>query len=220
MSTKPPNSIGRRTVVPGVLALLITGSFAGAHAATTVRTNLVSRNSAGVQGDLESHWPSVSAHGRLVAFESGATNLVGNDTNNTTDIFVRDREGNKTSRVSVSSAGVEANDASYTATITPDGRYVAFESDATNLVGGTDANGDSDVFLRNRVTHVTKRMSVSSAGVGGNGASYDPSISDDGRFVVFWSDSSNLVGNDTNGTTDIFVRDRERKTTRLVSIRS
>jgi hypothetical protein len=213
MSTR----IGRRTMVSGLALLMIAWSFAGAHAAT-VRTKLISQSSGGVQGGAESYLPSVSADGRLVAFESGSTNLIGNDTNSSTDIFVRDRDTNKTTRVSVSSSGAEANDGSYNAAISSGGRFVAFISDATNLVGGTDLNGDSDVFVRDRVKHVTKRVSVSSAGVGGNASSYDPSISADGRFVAFWSDSSNLVGNDTNAAFDIFVRDRERKTTKLVSV--
>ena len=111
----------------------------------------------------------------------------------------------KTRRVSVSSAGAEGNNSSYDPSISADGRFVAFHSDASNLVAG-DGNGTSDVFVRDRATGKTRRVSVSSAGAEGNGASYNPSISADGRFVAFESSASNLVAGDGNGTSDIFVR--------------
>ena len=125
----------------------------------------------------------------------------------------------KTQRVSVSSAGVQGNLRSgiYKPSVSADGRYVAFESAASNLVAG-DANGYIDVFVRDRKLHRTYLVSVSSAGVQGNDASFDPSISADGRYVAFESDASNLVAGDTNGYPDVFVRDRKLHRTYLVSV--
>jgi Tol biopolymer transport system component len=199
------------------LAVLLVGSGPPVEAATSARTSLVSRSSGGVQGDAESYLPSVTADGRYIAFESGSTNLVGNDTNNATDIFVRDRVTGKTVRVSLSSGGAQGNDGSYNANISADGRYVAFISDATNLVPH-DTNAATDVFVRDRVNHVTKRISVNTAGRQANATSYSPVVSADGRFVAFWSVASNLVHHDTNAAPDVFVRDRQRKTTTRVSI--
>jgi Tol biopolymer transport system component len=177
---------------------------------------LVSKSSGGVLGDGDSHSPSVSSDGRYLAFESDATNLVAGDSNGKRDVFVRDRQTGTTSRVSRSSAGVQENDHSNAPSISADGRYVVFESDATNLVAG-DSNGMSDVFVRDRQTGSTSRVSRSSAGIEGNGNSYDSSLSADGRYVTFNSDATNLVTGDTNIAADIFVRDRQTGTTTLVS---
>lgn len=185
----------------------------------TGKTRRVSVSSAGSQGDGRSSAPSISANGRLVAFESLASNLVGGDTNGSSDVFVRDRRTDTTRRISVSSAAVQGDGASVDPSISPDGRLVAFGSLASNLVGG-DTNGSSDVFVRDRQTGKTRQVSVSSAGTGGNGQSHAPSISFDGRFVAFYSDASNLVGADANGTFDVFVRDRQTGRTRRVSVSS
>jgi Tol biopolymer transport system component len=179
-------------------------------------TYLVSKNSAGDQGNTYSVYPSVSADGRYVAFMSGATNLVYADTNGVADIFVRDRQTGTTTRVSRNSAGVEGNDGSFSPSISGDGRYVAFPSDATNLVAG-DTNGVSDIFVRDRNTGTTYLVSKSSTGEIGNGYSTAPFISADGRYVVFDSYATNLVAGDTNGMSDVFVRDRQTGTTTLVS---
>ena len=112
-----------------------------------------------------------------------------------------------TERVSVDSAGVQGNSGSYDSATSADGRYVAFTSSASNLVAG-DTNGFEDVFVRDRATGTTERVSVDSAGVQGNGNSYVPAISADGRYVAFFSSASNLVPGDTNATDDVFVRDR------------
>jgi Tol biopolymer transport system component len=173
----------------------------------------------GVEGDRASYTPSISADGRFVAFFSNASNLVDGDTNDETDVFVWDRKAGTTKRVSVNFAGVEGNAGSLGPSISADGRFVAYSLNASNLVGG-DANGGRDVFVRDRKNHTTKRMSVSSAGVEGNGASYTPSISADGRFVAYSSNASNLVGGDANGGRDVFVRDRKNHTTRRVSVSS
>ena len=163
--------------------------------------------------------PAISADGRFVAFESDATNLATGDTNGQLDVFVRDRQLGTTERVSVSSGGVQGNNFSYLASISADGRYVAFQSYADNLVA-SDTNGQIDVFVRDRQAGTTELASVSSGGVQGNGQSFVPSISSNGRYVAFASDSSNLVAVDTNGTNDIFVRDRQAGTTERVSVDS
>jgi Tol biopolymer transport system component len=145
-----------------------------------------------------------------VAFISDATNLlgVGNDKNGFFDVFVHDRQTGETTRVSVDSAGIEGDNNSNFPSISSDGRYVAFESDATNLVVD-DANGSTDVFVHDRQTGETTRVSVDLAGVEDIGDSNNPSISADGSSVTFQSDADDLVGagNDNNGAPDIFADD-------------
>jgi Tol biopolymer transport system component len=161
--------------------------------------------------------PSISADGRFVAFASSATNLVAGDTNWADDIFVRDRLLGTTERASVATGGAQGNDWSGAPAISADGRFVAFVSLATNLVAG-DTNGCADVFVRDRLSGTTERLSVSSAGVQADAGSRLPSISDSGRFVVFSSFASNLVTGDMNTCADIFVRDRLSGTTELASL--
>ena len=182
-------------------------------------TDVVSLSTGGARGDSDSFRPSISADGRFVAFESNSTNLVSGDSNGFNDVFVRDRQLGTTERVSVSSGGAQGDGYSYIASISSDGRYVAFQSVADNLVAG-DTNGQMDVFVRDRQLGTTVRASVSSGGVQGNSQSLTPSISADGRFVAFASSASNLVGGDTNGTYDVFVRDLQSGTTVLVSAAS
>jgi Tol biopolymer transport system component len=199
------------------------------HDRATGVTVRVSVDSSGVEGDWLSFHPAMSKDGRFVAFESEASNLVPGDANDDRDVFVHDRdpdengvfdEGNGvTARVSVDSNGVEGNGDSRNPSLSGDGNLVAFDSDADNLVGG-DANGDSDVFVHNRSTGKTTRVSKASDGSAGNNSSYDPSISQDGAFVAFASSASDLVPNDTNGVSDIFVRDRLNHLTSRVSIDS
>jgi len=182
-------------------------------------TTRVSVDSAGNQGNNISDIPSISADGRFVAFESYATNLVPGDTNNQPDIFVRDLLNNSTTRVSVDSAGNQENNYSLTLSISADGRFVAFESYATNLVPG-DTNNQPDIFVRDLFANTTTRVSVDAAGNEGNGKSLNPSISGDGRFVAFASSAANLVPGDTNNSYDIFVRDLSTNTITRVSVNS
>jgi Ca2+-binding RTX toxin-like protein len=187
----------------------------------TNTTTRVSVNSAGNQGNNFSLFPSISADGRFVAFDSNASNLVPGDTNNTTDIFVRDLSTNTTTLVSVSSSGDRGNgysSASLTS-ISADGRFVVFESDATNLVPG-DTNNERDIFVRDLLTNTTTLVSASSSGERGNNDSLSNSISANGRFVAFRSFATNLVPGDTNNTSDIFVRDLLTNTTTRVSVDS
>lgn len=163
--------------------------------------------------------PAISADGRYVAFESWARNLVSGerDNNSRWDVFVRDRVDKVTSRVSESiSDDTKANGGSYQPAISADGRYVAFESFASNL--DNDTNGQLDVFVRDRDTQKTSRVSVSSSGDEGNGASSQPDISADGQRVVFKSAAANLVTGDNNAEPDVFLRDRAADTTTLISV--
>jgi Tol biopolymer transport system component len=173
-------------------------------------------DSVGAEGNNASTAPSTSSDGRYVAFESFATNLVANDTNNKPDVFVHDRQTGFTSRVSVNSAGAEGDESSTDPSISSDGRYVAFESDATDLVAG-DTNGFFDVFVHDRQTGTTTRVSVDSAGAEGIGASFDPSISSDGGYVAFESDVAFVAD---NANFDVYVHDRQTGATTLVSVDS
>src|SRR4028119_572855 len=122
-------------------------------------------------------------------------------------------------RVSFDSAGNQANNDSYNPSISADGRFVAFDSDASNIVPG-DTNNNYDIFVRDRLTNTTTRVSLDSAGNQAKSDFYSPSISADGRFVAFRSYASNLVPGDTNDTDDIFVRDTLTNTTTRVSVNS
>jgi Tol biopolymer transport system component len=189
------------------------------HDRQTGATERVSVSTAGAAGNDNSSDPWISADGRYVCFHSDATNLVASDTNAVADVFVHDRQTGATERVSVSSAGAEGNDVSDLSWISADSRYVSFTSDATNLVAG-DTNAVADVFVHDRQTGATERVSVSSAGAEGDDSSGASPISADGRFVVFMSDATNLVAGDTNGYMDVFVRDRQAGTTERVSVSS
>jgi len=190
-------------------------------------TTRVSVDSAGTEAQFAyagdgSFYPSISADGRYVAYCSGSHNLVAGDTNGTSDIFVRDTVSGTTTRVNVDNAGAQAvgvGTDSREPAISADGRYVAFSSSAGNLVTG-DTNGDYDVFVRDRLTGTIMRVSVGSTGAEGNSGSGATSISADGRYVAFSSGASNLVPNDTNGRSDVFVRDTVAGTTIRVSVKA
>ena len=182
-------------------------------------TKRVSISSSAVQGDLVSNRPSISENGRFIAFQSNASNLVAGDTNNLTDTFVHDQMTGATQRVSISSTGVQGNGRSYTPSISGSGRFVAFASESTNLVNG-DTNNKTDIFIHDRTTGLTERVSVSTTGSQSNDFSHYPSISFDGRVVAFRSSANNLVSDDTNGDRDIFIHDRTTRFTERVSVSS
>jgi len=168
-------------------------------------TELISVHSSGAQADFESDHASISAYGRYVAFQSGATNLVAGDSNGARDVFVRDRVLAQTVRVSLTSAGAQTNFWSHYPSISADGNRIAFDSSSGGLVGG-DSNGVRDVFLHERSSATTTRLSLDSAGVQGSKAAALPAISALGDVVVFETASSNFVPGDTNVAADVFVR--------------
>jgi Tol biopolymer transport system component len=206
-----------RVLIAATLVSLLLGG--GAQPASAGSTTRVSVDSAGRQANGPSSVAAISANGRFVAFESDATNLVAGDTNGLTDIFVHDLVARTTTRVSVDSLGRQANGPSFNPSISSDGRFVAFESNATNLVTG-DTNGRPDIFVRDLLTGKTTRVSVDSVGRQANGPSLSAAISGDGRFVAFESDATNLVAGDTNGRRDIFVYDMATRATTRVSVDS
>lgn len=178
----------------------------------TSQFSRVSVATGGGEVNSTSRHPSLSANGQFVAFASLASNLVGGDTNGVADIFVRDRILGVTTRVSVSSAGTQANgdsgvadDQGESCAISDDGRFVAFFSHAINLVSN-DNNGFGDVFVRDRFIGQTTRVSVAGDGTEANGASQRLAIAGNGQYVAFGSDASNLIPNDVNSYPDIFVR--------------
>ncbi len=183
-------------------------------------TTLVSVHTNGTVGNAGSSANVISGDGRYVAFWSVASNLVANDNNSDADIFVHDLQNSTTTRVSVASDGTEGNGGVPTVPdITPDGRYVTFSSTSNNLVAN-DNNGTNDVFVHDRQTGATTRVSVSSSGTEGNGGSDSPSISADGRYVAFDSNATNLVANDNSGDYDCFVHDRQTGNTVRISVTS
>lgn len=164
--------------------------------------------------------PDVSKDGRYVVFESTATNLISGDTNGKKDIFVRDNSSGTTTRVSVSSGGTQATNDSTKPSISSDGRYVVFNSEASNLIA-SDINGSKrDVFLHDMNTGTTEVVSLSIYGsqTGNAVTDYRPDVSRGGRYVVFTSGDSGLVASDTNASQDIFVRDRKLNTTTRLSV--
>src|SRR5881409_3649136 len=195
------------------------------HDRLTGTTERVSVASGGTEGNDASLGFALSADGRFVAFESAATDLVAGDTNGVSDVFVHDRQTGRTERVSVASGGAQGNGNSgligfaFPPALSADGRFIAFVSFATNLVAG-DTNGATDVFVHDRLTGTTERVSVASGGTEGNDASLGPALSADGRFVAFQSDATNLVAGDTNGATDVFVHDRQTGATERMSVAS
>ena len=185
-------------------------------------TQRVSTNADGVEGDLLSSFPTISDDGRFVAFESFATNLVSDDTNDAADIFLFDRDATnreeRIRRISVADDGTEADSASFNApSISGNGRFVAFRSSATNLVDD-DNNDQIDIFVRDLLENTTRRISVASDGTEANGGSDQPSITEDGRFIAFVSDADNLVPEDDNLATDVFVYDTQSGTIERVNV--
>lgn len=194
------------------------------------RVSLDSNNQEAFGGGSGIYSTDISADGRFVVFDSEGVNLVSGDTNGHADVFLRDRDVDQdgifdevgavsTTRVSVSSSGVQGNADSGTGvtgdfggtnlSISADGRYIAFASAANNLVTG-DNNGTTDVFVRDRLLGLTVRVSIASSGVQGNAVSDQPSLSADGRFVAFRSFANNMSETgDTNAVSDIFLHDRD-----------
>jgi hypothetical protein len=189
----------------------------------TGTTTLVSINQAGTASGNRNSGDSgpgaITPDGRFVLFESNASDLVANDTNGTTDAFVRDLQTGTTTLVSINQVGTASgNGQSFPRGITPNGRFVMFESAATDLVTTPDNNGG--VFVRDLKTGTTTLVTINQAGTAsGNGGSGSTAITPNGRFVLFGSGATDLATTpDTNGTGDVFVRDLKTGTTTLVSI--
>ncbi len=177
----------------------------------------VSVSSAGAQGDNGSYTPGISSDAAILTFDSDASNLVAGDTNGASDVFVYDVASGVTERVSVSTGGAPGNGDSYFPVISGDGTTIAYFSLASTLVAG-DTNGESDVFVHDRSTGATSRVSVATAGTQGDSGSYDPALSGDGDEVVFDSEATNLVAGDTNDVSDVFVHDVGTGATERVSV--
>lgn len=205
---------GRLLLVLGLFLLIQAGGIAWSQ--TTER---VSVDTTGGDADSASSNPSTSANGRYVAFESFASDLVANDIGGHNDVFVRDRQTGTTTRVSVDLAGTEGDHDSDDPSISADGRYVAFESQADNLiVGDTNFFPFSDLLLHDQQTGTTTLVSVDWTGAQGDGPSSSPSVSGDGRYVAFQSEADLVFGDIS--LYDIFVRDLVAGTTTLVSVDS
>ncbi|MBI3784003.1 MAG: hypothetical protein HY270_11440, partial [Deltaproteobacteria bacterium] len=188
--------------------------------ACTPKTRMLSVSSGTpTPGNHDSQNGRLSSSGRYAVFQSQASTLAHPATLGRFNVFVRDTVAGTTEVASVDSSGIEGNNNSFSPVASANGRYVAFHSNATNLVPG-DTNAASDVFVHDRQTGVTERVSVDSSGAQGNGASSFPKISDDGRYVAFVSSASNLVAGDTNGQSDAFVHDRVTGATERVNVAS
>ena len=190
------------------------------HDRETGETILVSISTAGDQGDASSHAPAISADGRFIVFHANSP-LVPGDTNENTDVYVRDVQAGTTSLVSVALDGSAGNGTSFIQDISGDGRFVAFVSSATNLIPNDVEDIEANVYVRDLVAGTTELVSVGSDGTRANVGFADiPSISQDGRFVAF-STFDSLVPEDTQQfSLDIYLRDRQTGTTELISVTS
>jgi len=181
------------------------------------RANLGPGNAQALVG--QAFFPTVSDDGNAIAFSSTQTNLVAADSNAANDVFVRLRDISTTRRVSIDSFGSQANGASDFPVLSAQGQHVSFTSLATNLAAA-DTNGLQDVFRHNLQSGATELVSVSSSGAVANGNSFVSAISADGNVIAFSSAANNLVAGDSNGVSDIFVRDLLTGTTTRVSVSS
>lgn len=180
---------------------------------------IVSRSPLGNQANASCRDARISDDGSCVAFASSATNLVLGDTNGFADVFVRELASGVTTRVSLSNIGAQPNGDCWQLDLSRDGRFVVFESEATNLVPG-DTNGVRDLFLHDALAGTLVRVSVTALGAEADGSCEDPSLSANGRWLAFSSDSTNLVAGDTNAESDVFVKDLLTGATVRVSVDS
>jgi hypothetical protein len=186
-----------------------------------VTSQLISKAPDGKAGNRASQSsgfpPGISAEGRFVAFSSTATNLVSEDTGGLENVFVYDRDAQTTELIS---RGIDApsDGVSSLPKISADGRYVVFQSTATNLVA-QPGNAPSDIYLFDRADGTMRRVSIASDGTPGNGQSLTPNISEDGLVVAFASRATNLTAQPTTGAFEqIFVHEWQSGTTQMVSV--
>jgi Tol biopolymer transport system component len=187
------------------------------HDVATGQTVRVSLDSAGAEANSPSRYAAISSDGRFLAFHSLASNLVPGDTNVANDVFLRDRLASVTVRVSVSSAGVQANGPSTRASISGDGRFVAFESAASNLIT-TDPNQATDVFVHDSSTGLTVLASTEGGNFQAVGNSAHAAISANGAYVAYGSQADNLAPDDTNSFEDVYVFARQSATSERASL--
>jgi Tol biopolymer transport system component len=182
-------------------------------------TTLEGVSSQGIHGAFEQEPLALTADARFLLMAVRSSNLIPGDTNNTWDVYLRDRQNGAIERASVAADGAQANDESRQGDVSADGRFVAFTSHASNLVIG-DSNGDSDVFLRDRQLGTTTLVSRTPSGAVGNFPSRLPAISADGRWIAFLSVANDLVPGDTNASEDVFVYDTQTQAMELASVTS
>jgi len=183
---------------------------------TSIVTTRVSVASDGTQSNGNSILSDISADGRYVVYPSEATNLVSNDTNGKKDIFWHDTKTGETKIVSIAGDGTQGDGDSDDPEISGDGRYVVYQSSATNLVSG-DTNGCIDVFMYDMQNGTTTRVSIASDGTQGDGLSCAPTISSDGRYVVYTSMAKNIVSGITTTTWRVYMYDTQTATAQLLS---
>ena len=188
----------------------------------TGETRLISASGAGVEGNADSSAPAISADGLHVAFESYATNLVAGDANGVRDVFLWAADGGvlpaELVRVNVGTGGAEANSDSVEATLSADGKVVAFSSSASNLTPGVSGTNTVNVYLRDLTAGTNTLVSADGGGTGVGGSK--PALSEDGKRLAFYSFASTIVPGDTNGLWDVFVYDRTSSATARVSLTS
>lgn len=197
-------------------ASIVVSALALAPAAGAQATWKAGTASDGLPGNGATGWVAISGDGNVVAFDSWASNLVANDTNALQDVFVRDLRTGAVERASRGIGGALANGASSNPALSFDGRFVAFESFASNLVAG-DGNGASDVFVLDRASGAIVRASATWSGLDGDLGSQNASISADGGKVVFESLATNLLEGQTLSTRQVYAYDRLAGSLTLVS---
>lgn len=212
---------GNRIVFASDAANLVPGDTNGntdvfLYERLTCTITRVSVDSSGGQGSGRSWFPAISANGRYMVFDSTAANLIDDDTNNTRDVFMRDLDTGITTIVSLSSDEEQGDLESYGASISADGRYIAFVSRATNF----DAFGFAaySAFVRDTVAGTTELVTVSTSSGKSFGAVTNAAISADGCCIAFTSSGGDLVSGDGNGEEDVFVRDLSADQTERVSL--
>ena len=222
MSNNSVSADGRYVVFSSNSTNLASGNTSG-FAEIYVRdpvsgtTSEASVSTSGIPADSNNYGGSISANGRFVVFYSDADNLYPGSVTATSGVYVRDLTNSVTEREDVASDGTPANGSGYFGAISADGRYVAFISNATNLVSGVSG---TQLYLRDRKASQTSLVSVAIGGSPANGNVSSVSISADGRDVAFVSSATNLVSENTNGLSQAFVRDTENSVTSLVSVSS
>jgi Tol biopolymer transport system component len=212
---------GKRVVFSSLADNLVDGDLNGLQDVfvrdlkhhTTLRVSVASD---GTEGDERSVQPVISGNGEVVAFTSQADNLVPDDTNGSSDVFVHDQRTGVTRRVSLAADGTQADGMSFSPALSASGRFVAFLSTATNLVPGL-APTNVNVYVRDLKTGTLKLVSAAPDGAPGDLDSLDVTLSANGRRVAFTSAASNLVEADGHLGWDIFVRDMKKGVTMLVT---